>query len=122
MAQILLIEDDGSLRETIKVLLERKGYEVMTACDGEEGLKMFRSSPTPIVITDIIMPNKEGVETIFELERNFPSVKIIAISGGGKADAQNYLKAVSLISNVKHTFKKPFSNKELLAVVKELLA
>ncbi|KKR02757.1 MAG: Response regulator receiver protein [Candidatus Uhrbacteria bacterium GW2011_GWF2_39_13] len=122
MAQILLIEDNDSMRETLTHILERKGYEVITACDGEEGLRIFRSSPTPLVITDIIMPNKEGVETIFELERDFPHVKIIAISGGGKVEAQNYLKAVSLISNVKHTLKKPFSNEELLAAVKDLLA
>lgn len=121
MPQILLIEDDDAMRETLSALLSRKGFDVVAAADGDEGLKLFRRNPVPLVITDIIMPNKEGVETIFELKKDFPDVNIIAISGGGKVEAQNYLQAVEMIPNVRYTFKKPFKNEEFLAAVNELL-
>jgi len=68
------------------------------------------------------LPNKEGIETIFEFERSFPDVKIIAISGGGKGPANDYLKTASSIANVKRTFEKPFAMDELLEAVKELVA
>lgn len=121
MAQILLIEDNDLLRDTIKKLLENKGYKIMVASDGEEGLKMFRSDPAEVVITDIIMPNKDGVETIFELYKYFPAVSVIAISGGGKAPAEDYLNSIKLLPNVKYIFKKPFANYDLLMAIKDLI-
>jgi len=121
MAQILIIEDDVEFRNVLKEMLERQDYEIMVASDGEEGIKMFRNNPTPLVITDIIMPNKEGVELIFELQRDFPDAKIIAISGGGKMKAEDCIKTVSLIPNVKRTFQKPFAMYEMLQAVKELV-
>ena len=121
MAQILIIEDDDSMRCVLKDMLERQNYEVMVASDGEEGIKMFRNNPTPLVITDIIMPNKEGVELIFEFERDFPDTKIIAISGGGKCSANDYLNMVSNSPNVKCTFQKPFAMDEMLQAVKEIV-
>jgi len=121
MAQILIIEDDVEFRNVLKEMLERQDYEIMVASDGEEGIKMFRNNPTPLVITDIIMPNKEGVELIFELQRDFPDAKIIAISGGGKMKAEDCIKTVSLIPNVKRTFQKPFAMDEMLQAVKELV-
>jgi len=121
MARILIIEDNVEFRDVLKKMLERQDYEVMVASDGEEGIKMFRDNPTPLVITDIIMPNKEGVELIFEFERDFPDTKIIAISGGGKGAANDYLNAASNIPNVKRTFQKPFAMDEMLQAVKEIV-
>jgi len=121
MAQILIIEDDIEFRNVLKEMLERQDYEVMVASDGEEGIRMFRDNPAPLVITDIIMPNKEGVETIFEFQRDFPDTKIIAISGGGKLKAEDCIKTASLIPNVKYTFQKPFAMDEMLQAVKEIL-
>lgn len=102
-------------------MLERQDYEVMVASDGEEGIKIFRENPAPLVITDILMPNKEGIELIFELQRDFPDAKVIAISGGGKIKAEDCIKTADSIPNVKRTFRKPFAMDELLAAVKELV-
>ena len=82
---------------------------------------MFRDNPTPLVITDIIMPNIDGVELIFEFQQDFPDTRIIAISGGGKDSASDYLNIVSNIPNVKRAFQKPFAMDELLQAVKEIL-
>ena len=121
MAQILIIEDDVEFRDVLKEMLERQDYEVMVASDGEEGIKIFRDNPTPLVITDIIMPNKEGIELIFEFQRDFPDTKIIAISGGGKGRAEDYLKSANSLPNVKRTFQKPFAMDDLLRAVKEIV-
>ena len=121
MAQILIIEDDVEFRNVLKEMLERQDCDVRVASDGEEGIKMFRDNPTPLVITDIIMPNKDGVELIFEFERDFPDTRIIAISGGGKGSANDYLNIARNIPNVKRAFQKPFAMDELLQAVKEIL-
>ena len=120
MAQILIIEDDLELNAVLKEFLESHDYEVMTAFDGEEGMKTFRNNPVSLVIADIIMPNKEGIETIIELNKSLPETKIIAMSGGGKHGSGDYLKgAANLASNVKATLKKPFPMNELLKAVQE---
>ncbi|MBF0252699.1 MAG: response regulator [Candidatus Omnitrophica bacterium] len=121
MAQILIIEDDVKFSDVLKEMLERQGYGVISAYDGEKGIKLYKDNPVPLVITDIIMPNKEGVETIFEFLRYFPKAKIIAISGGGKIKAGDHLKTVSALPNVKYTFEKPFVMDEFIKAVKEIL-
>ena len=80
MARILIIDDDDRFRDMLQDMMERNGYEVVSASDGKEGIDLYRKEPTDLVITDIIMPNKEGVETMFELQRDFPDVKIIESS------------------------------------------
>jgi DNA-binding response OmpR family regulator len=121
MAQILIIEDNDDLRNVLQEMLEKHNYVVMVASDGEEGLKLFRENPVPLVITDIVMPNKEGIETIFDLQRDFPEVNIIAISGGGQLGGGSYLETARGVPNVKKTFMKPFGMDELLQAVRELL-
>ena len=120
MAQILLIEDDVVMRETLSEVLKRKGYEVVIAENGAQGLRMFREKPADLVITDIIMPVKGGIQTIIDIQKDYPKVKIIAISGGGLGTAEEYLTITKVLS-VRHNFKKPFSNEELLQAVKELI-
>ena len=121
MVRILIIDDDDTFLDMLKDMIERNGYEVVTASDGKEGMDFYRKEPADLVITDIIMPNKEGVELIFELQRDFPNAKIIAISGGGKMKAEDCIKTVSLIPNVKRTFQKPFAMDEMLQAVKEIV-
>ncbi len=120
MKSILVIDDDIQVRQLLRQILEREGYHVLDAPDGNKGLKLYRQSPTDLIITDIIMPEKEGIETIMELKRDFPNVKIIAISGGGRINSKHYLD-IAERCHVAHTFSKPFDRKEMLGVIRELL-
>lgn len=121
MARILIIEDDVPVRMVIKRMIEAEGHEVVEASDGQTGIDMYRKSPTDLVITDIVMPNKEGLETIKELREDFPDIKIIAISGGGKIQGKQYLELASKLGAMR-TFEKPFTWKELMEAVGELLS
>ena len=120
MTRILAIDDDIEIREMLKQLLERAGYEVLVAPDGKEALKLHHANPVNLIITDIVMPEKEGLETIMEFQRQSPGVKIIAISGGGKIAADEYLNLAQMLGAQK-TFSKPFELKKLLEEVRELL-
>jgi len=120
LARILIIDDDPQILDMIGQTLEREGHEVIDASDGKEGLKLYRENPTDLIITDIIMPEKEGIETIMELRRDFPDVKIIAISGGGRIDAEQYLSMAQKLG-AQRTFAKPVARAELLKAVRELL-
>lgn len=91
MARILLIDDDEQVRLTLAQFLETDGHLVLTARDGEEGLGVFRRERVDLVVTDIVMPRKEGIETIIELRTMRPDLKIIAMSGGGLAESAPYL-------------------------------
>ena len=127
MAQILIIEDDNDERELFKIALERAGYEVMDAPDGKVGLDLYHKQPCQIVITDIFMPEKEGLETIFTLRREFFGVRIIAISGGsslvhrtGAFQADEAL-SVAKSAGADRTLAKPIDLKYLVKAVEELL-
>jgi len=120
MKRILVIDDDAWLRSMLKQLLENNGYEVLLAENGKIGIKLFYEKGADLIITDLIMPEKEGLETISELHQNFPGLKIIAISGGGRIGPEDYLK-LSESLGADRALKKPFNNKELLSIVSELL-
>jgi len=121
MKRILVIDDDMQMREMLQQMLEREGYDVVDAPDGKEGMRLYRQDPTDLIITDIIMPEKEGVETIIELRRDFPDIKIIAISGGSRGiDAESCLFAVEQFG-ADCVFSKPFDRKELLEAISGLL-
>jgi len=120
MARILVMDDDPQIRDLLKQLLERAGYEVGVAPDGNAGLKLHRANPADLVITDIVMPEKEGLETIMEFRRSFPAVQIIAISGGGRIGPREYLNTARAMGAQK-TFQKPVDLQELLAAVREAL-
>ncbi len=120
MPRILVIDDESSIRRLLRIMLEQNDYEVEEAADGDEGLKKIRSNPPDLIITDLIMPDKEGIETIMELRRNHPALKIIAMSGGGVIGAREYLKMAKSVG-AHHTFEKPFQMNELLKSVKDLL-
>ena len=121
MALILIIDDDTEIREVLRQILERAGYEVMEASDGREGLNLYRERQADLIITDIVMPRKDGLETITDLRIEFPGSKIIAISGGsrgiGAHDCLSYVKEFG----VSHIFTKPFEHEELFEAIQELL-
>jgi DNA-binding response OmpR family regulator len=119
--RVLIIDDDEQLRALLHEILERAGFAVIEAVNGVEGLKLFRSAPADLVITDLIMPDKEGVETILELRREFPEARVIAISGGGRNSSTNYLPIAARLG-ARRTLAKPFSRQEILEAVRETLA
>ena len=120
MSSILLIEDDELFRVALADALTERGYTVTQAADGEKGVKLFRAAPADLVITDIVMPNKEGIATIEELHRDFPNLGIIAMSGGLAHDAPLYLKLAGALG-ANRTLKKPFNLPTLLAAIEEVL-
>ncbi len=120
MKRILVIDDDEQVRVLIRLALERAGYEARDASNGEDGLALHRKEPFDLIITDIFMPEKEGLETIRELRQDFPDLKIIAISGGGNIGELAYLGLAKSLGAMR-TIAKPFNIKELVHVVKELL-
>ena len=121
MARILLIDDNYMLRESLTMLLAEAGHEVDTAENGRLALQLFRSQSFDLVITDIVMPEMDGLEFIQEVKQFCPQVKIIAISGGGRCSPQDYLEIAGVLG-VSATIAKPFANKDLLAMVEEVLS
>lgn len=120
MARILIADDDQQVRVMLKMTLERAGYEVFEAEDGNEAVKKFKSEKPDLVVTDIVMPEKEGIETIMELRALDPNVQIIAISGGGRINPEDYLNWAKKFG-VQKTFIKPVDRDLLLESVAELL-
>jgi CheY-like chemotaxis protein len=120
MARILVIDDDEQVLDMLYESLTREGYGVLRASNGEQGLRLYRQEPVDLIITDIIMPEKEGIETIIELRQDFPDVKIIAMSGGGRIGTKDYLH-LAKIFGVQRTFTKPVARAQLLDAIKELL-
>lgn len=120
MARILIIDDDDQLRHMLCQALEQAGYETVEARDGEEGLEHYRATPTDLIITDILMPGREGLETIMELRRADPGIKIIAISGGGQTGNMTFLEVARYLG-AQRAFQKPFELRELLNAVREVL-
>jgi len=102
MARILIIDDEPQLLDMLGQTFEREGYDIVKASNGKEGIKLYRENPVDLIITDIIMPEKEGIETIFELRKDFPDLKIIAISGGGRIEPEEYLDIAkkTLLTNI----------------------
>lgn len=120
-AHILIVEDDAHLRRMLRRMLERAGHDVTEAGDGNAGLKAFRQLPVDLIITDIIMPGKEGIEMIHQLRSGPSDVKIIAMSGGGRVSADEYLHVAKLLG-ADHTLQKPFRMRDLLRAVDDQLS
>jgi DNA-binding response OmpR family regulator len=121
MKHILVVDDEPQILSLLKITLERAGYGVTTAGDGTEAARLYDPATCDLVITDIVMPDKEGIETIMELRAVNPGVPIIAISGGGRIDPEDYLDWARRFG-VNRTFAKPLDRAELLEAVAELLA
>ena len=120
MARILVIDDEDQPRRMLREALEQAGYEVVEARDGQEGLQRYHAAPTDLIITDILMPGKEGLETIMEFRRAVPGIKIIAFSGGGQMGNLTFLEVARRLG-ARRTFQKPFDLREILEAVREVL-
>lgn len=120
MARILVIDDEELARFTVREILESAGHEVVEARDGVEGLAMQRAQRCDLVVTDVIMPRKEGVEMIIEMKQEQPALRIIAISGGGRTRNLDFLKLAKEFGADK-VLAKPFSADDLIGAVRECL-
>lgn len=120
MATILLIDDDDLLRPMLRAALELSGHTVTEARNGREGVALYQANPPGLVITDLIMPDQEGIETIRLLTKEYPAVKIIAMSGGGRLAPTGYLTMARRLG-AKATLAKPFSVEELSLTVADVL-
>ena len=119
-ARILVIDDDDLVRDTVRDMLESGGHEARAVADGVAGLDALAADPADLVVTDILMPNKDGVETIIALRRRFPGVKIIAMSGGGQARNLDFLELAAKVG-ASEVLVKPFTREALLAAVARVL-
>ena len=119
-SRILLIDDDSQFRGMLRQVLGREGYEVVEARDGREGIARYRSTPTDLIITDILMPEQEGLQTIRELRHEFPGVKIIAVPGGGSVGTLKSLRIAKLLG-AQRTLWKPFDLAELRQAIRDVL-
>ncbi len=121
VARILIIDDDDELRSMLRQMLEQAGHEVTEAVNGAQGIQLYQQDRPDLIITDIIMPEKEGVETIIALRRADPDLPIIAISGGGRLDATDFLTMARKLG-ARRTLSKPFRRDQLFEAVGECLA
>jgi YesN/AraC family two-component response regulator len=121
MAKIIVIDDEPYILLMLKKMLEKEGHQVDMATNGVEGIDLYHKNGADLIITDIVMPEKEGLETIINLKTENPSLKVIAISGGGRVDSREYLHSAQLLGAEK-IFQKPFKKDEIVNAVNELLA
>jgi DNA-binding NtrC family response regulator len=120
MARILIIDDDEPIRRTLRRMLELAGYDVVEAADGREGVELYKADSVDLVLTDLIMPEKEGIQAAAELRHYDPEVKIIAISGGGRIGNFQVLKITQKFG-IEHALPKPIRLGKLLALVEDVL-
>ncbi len=120
MERILIIDDEPQIRSMLRLMLERDGYEVVEAPDGIEGIRAYRQKPADLIITDLIMPNKDGIGMIIELQKEFPDVRIIAMSGGGLNKPDGYLKGAKKLGAA-YTLTKPIDREKMLRAVKNTI-
>ena len=118
--RILVIDDEATALDLLRRILENEGYEVFLAGNGAEGIKLFRSQPCDLVITDMVMPVKDGLQTILDLRKEAPDLPFIAISGGGTISKERYLTVAGYLDKVV-TIAKPFAVGDILAAVADLL-
>jgi len=118
MIRILVIDDNKEMLDIIGEWLTTAGYEVIKAINGTEGVRLYRRRPFDLVVTDLFMPEKDGLEVTIELRNDFPDVKIIMHSGHAYGDSS---LASSKVLGTARTLRKPFTEEELLQAVREVL-
>lgn len=120
-SRVLLIDDNVDLTSMLSLCLQADGVDVLVAADGEAGLALLKEQPVDVVVTDLFMPDKDGIETIVELKKRYPDVKIVVMSGFTSIGGTDYLGVARELGAVT-TLKKPFDPAELSKVVRELTA
>jgi CheY-like chemotaxis protein len=121
MAGVLIVEDDNELREMIGISLMRRKFTVIEAANGKEAIMHFKPSITDVVVTDLIMPEEDGLKVIMKLREIKPSIRVVAISGGGKAGPGSYLNLAKALG-ADAVYSKPFSVNDLIDKIEELLS
>lgn len=121
MTTILLVDDEDLLREGVREILEMSDYSVVEARDGEEALALFAVNNVDLVISDIVMPNMDGVDFVTRLRESFPDVPILTISGGSRVVSARFGLDSALLSGANASLTKPFNAKQLLEKVQQLL-
>ena len=109
---VLLVDDEPKVREVVRRRLERLGFQVTEAGDADEALRLQRESPREVLVTDIVMPGKEGIQAVREFRREWPDMRIVAISGGGLGSADTYLN-MALKLGADAVLAKPFTSEDL---------
>lgn len=129
MGSILIIDDEEDIRDALQMVLESAGHDVKVASNGNDAVELQREEPADLIITDIIMPGKDGVGTIKEIRQEFPGIRIIAISGGGGVQPTEYVPeaitttaylAAAKEAGADMVFTKPFERKDLIQAVDDL--
>jgi len=121
LKRILVVDDEEQIRTMLTYMLELEGYTVFSAKNGEEGLDLVGRLAFDLVITDMIMPVKDGLKFIMELVKDYPNLKILAISGGGAIKAERYLTMAGYLGDIA-TLEKPFKQDVLLELVRKQIA
>ena len=117
---VLIVDDNADMRSFVKIVLERAGFEAQVAADGERALELQRAHPADVLITDIFMPERDGIELIQQFKSAFPQVKIIAMSGGGRISKRDYLPLAADIG-ADLVLRKPFAADTLLGMLQDLV-
>ena len=117
---ILVLDDNEDIRRLLNLMLSVEGYNVVEASETDQALTNIRDTNIDLIITDLIMPDKDGLEVIKELRRGFPKIKIIAISAGGRIGPSTYLDMAGKLG-ADRVFNKPFNQQEIVEAVKELI-
>ncbi len=120
MKKILVVDDEEQIRLMLSQMLSHEGYEVHTAENGEDGMQEIGRHAFDLVITDMIMPVKDGLKFIMELVRDYPDLKILAISGGGAIKAERYLTMAGYLGDIA-TLEKPFNRETILELIDQLI-
>ncbi len=121
MSSILIIDDEATLREALSLTLKEVGYSVLEARNGREGLELLRNEPADLVLLDVFMPEKDGLETLREIRRLQPTPRVIVMSGGGSNHSLDILQVASFLG-ARRTLAKPFELQELMSVVRAELS
>jgi DNA-binding NtrC family response regulator len=121
MASILIIDDDPEILRVLRKVLESAGHEVTEAPDGKKALRWFAGRPTDLVVTDIYMPEMDGLELLMRMREAFPEVRVVAMSGGGFIDKSQILKAAGILG-AREILEKPFTTEQILECVERALA
>lgn len=119
MARILIVEDSDDFRAFLQTRLEMEGFQVSVARNGEAALEAMARRPADVILTDVFMPDKDGLETIVEMRARYPSTKIVAMSGWNSPQAVDYLKVAREIGAA-HVMRKPFDVDKMVEVVRQL--
>jgi CheY-like chemotaxis protein len=122
MARVLVVDDVEAIRQAMAIVLENEGHEVVQASDGLDGIRRLREGSIDLLITDVLMPGADGIEVIKAVRQHAPTLKVIAMSGGGNQLPAGFSLKMAQAFGAKAVLYKPFENAELVEMVRSVLA